>query len=210
MVLPSGGTASTNQINDCVDSLQAILKAFMADGMALWKRSSTIFNTTAGTTNYSVGTGLTVNVPKPLRVWKALSFPSSTADGIPMNIEPLYDFNTLPVTATGFPTHMVYAPGRISGTVSLWPEPDSSTYQIELFYTLPFEDMDASTNDFDFPAEWMMAIIYTLAWVMAPEYSIPILDRQQLQKEADYWHQYALSMGSEEGSMTISPDDQGM
>lgn len=209
-VIPSGGTPSASQINDCVDSLQAIVKAFNADGMALWKRSNTTFNTVSGTSSYTIGTGSTISVPRPLKLLKALAFQSSTADGVPMEIETQYDFNTLPVTATGFPTHISYLPGRTTGTISLWPQPDSSTYQVKLYYQLPYEDMDSSTNDFDFPPEWMMAIIYNLAWVMAPEYGIPILDRKQLQAEADYWHAFALSMGSEEGSIKLQPDDKGM
>lgn len=206
-VLPSGITASTSQINDCVDSVQAICKALNADGMPLWKIDSITFPTVIGTVNYSVGVGQTVSIPKPLKVIKALATPSGS-DAVPMDLLNRYDFLDLPSSAASMPLTLMYINDRTTGTFSLWPQPDA-VYTITVLYQSPFEDMDASTNDFDFPAEWMMAIVYLLAWAMAPEYSIPILDRQQLQKEAEYWHQYALSLGSEEGSIKFRPDNEG-
>jgi hypothetical protein len=93
--------------------------------------------------------------------------------------------------------------------IQLWPTPDDSTTVITLDYQRPFDDMDATDNNFDFPAYWMQALIYNLAWSLAPEYGTPPTDRGILQKEAMYWKQEALSYGSEEGSMFLSPNTQG-
>lgn len=205
-VIPSGGSLTNSQISDTADSLNGIIKAFQADGMALWKVASQTFTTVSGTSSYTVGPSLTINIPKPLRIIQAASTLSGGVNSS-LNVINRYDFNELPQgsTVTGDPVNLYYQPLRISGVIKLWPTPDDSTTVITFQYVSPYEDVDFGNEDFDFPSEWMMAIVYTLAWVMAPEYGVPILDRQQLQKEADYWHQYALSMGSEQGSLFLQP-----
>lgn len=206
-VLPSGGTPTTAQVNDAVDSLNAIVKAFQADGMQLWKMSETSFTVTSGTSTYTVGPSQTVNCPKPIRIVQADWTPSGGTN-TPLNIYNRYDFNDLPqgTSYTGSPVNFYYQPLQTTGVIKLWPTPDNSTTVIKFQYQSMFEDMDASTDDFDFPSEWMQALIYTLAWSLAPEYGIPPTDRGLLQKEAQYWHEYVLSMGSEEGSIFLQPN----
>jgi hypothetical protein len=204
-VLPSGGTPSTAQVNDATDALQALVKAFQADGMPVWKIASQSFTVVDGTASYTVGPSQTINCPKPLRIVQAFRTPSGGVN-TPINIVNRYDYNEFPsVNAEGAPVSLYYQPLRTTGVVKLWPTPDNSTTSVTFHYTSPYEDMDASANDFDFPSEWIQALIYNLAWSLAPEYGIPPLDRGILQKEADYWHQYALSMGTEEGSLYIQP-----
>jgi len=207
-VLPSGGTPTTTQVSDAVDALNAIVKAFQADGMPLWKISSQSFNTVNGTASYTVGPSMTVNCPKPVRLLQAFWTP---ADGTntPLNVYNRYDFNNLPNGSDGNPVNLYYQPLRTNGTITLWPTPDNSTTSITFHYQSPYEDMDASTDDFDFPSEWIQALIYNLAWSLAPEYGIPPTDRKILAEEAHYWHNYVLSMGTEEGSITFQPDNLG-
>jgi hypothetical protein len=205
--LPSGGTPSTAMTNDAADALNAIVKTYQADGMPLWKMSSQSFTVTSGTSSYNVGPSLTINCPKPLRVVQAL-YTESGGVNTPMNVYNQYDFNELPQGSnySGTPINFYYQPLRTSGVIKLWPTPDDSTTSITFHYQSPYEDMDAAANDFDFPSEWIQPLIYALAWSLSPEYGIPISDRVQLQKEAMYWHDYVLSMGSEEGSIFLQPN----
>lgn len=207
VVLPSGGTPTTNQVNDAAAALNAIVKALQADGMPLWKISSQTFTTVASTSAYTVGPSQTINCPKPLKIIQALCTPSGGVN-MPMNIYNRYDYNILPQNTTiqGLPINFYYQPGRLTGTINIWPTPNDSTTTITFHYQSMYEDMNASTDDFDFPSEWVQPLIYLLAWSLAPEYGIPPNDRMVLQKEADYWHQYVLSMGGEEGSLFVQPD----
>jgi hypothetical protein len=208
-VLPSGGTPSANQVTEADQALNAIVKAFQADGMPLWKISSQAFTVVDGTSSYTVGPSLTINCPKPLRIIQAFWTPSGGTN-TPLNVYNRYDFNDLPQGSTfeGSPVNLYYQPLRTSGTIKLWPTPDNSTTSITFHYQSPYEDMDAAANDFDFPSEWIQALIYNLAWSMAPEYGIPPTDRGILMKEAEYWHLYALSMGTEEGGVFFQPRTQ--
>jgi hypothetical protein len=206
-VLPSGGSPSANQVSDASVSLNALIKAFQADGMPLWKITSQTFTVSDGVASYAVGPSQTVNCPKPLKVLQAFATPT---DGIqiPMNVYNRYDFQLLPSTSEGTPVNFYYQPLNTTGVVSLWPTPAESTTVITFHYQSPFEDMDSATDDFDFPSEWMNPLIYNLAVLLAPEYGIPLLDRKQLEKEADSWHEYVLGLGSEEGSVYFQPDRQ--
>ena len=206
-VLPSGGTASSAQISDAAVALNAIIKAFQADGLQLWKTTSYDFTTVAGTATYSIGTGETLDTDKPLRVIEAF-YTLSGGNNTPLEVKNRYDFYILPQSSsiTGTPVKLYYQPLRETGVISLWPTPVDSTTTITIHYQSQIEDMDASTDDFDFPSYWMNALIYNLAWNLAPEYGIPPQDRQMLQAEANYWHQMALSMDTEEGGIFIQPD----
>lgn len=210
-VLPSGGTPTAAQINDGVDALNAILKAFHADGMPLWAIVSYNFTVTSGTNAYTIGTSQTLNTVAPLKVLQARYKLTGSAP-VPMNVYNRYDFNILPQlsTITGTPVSLYYQPlNNESGTITLWPYPSDSTTVVYIDYQRPFSDMDVAANDLDFPNYWTQAIISNLAWVLAPEYGVPPVDRQILDKEAQFWKNQALSFGSEEGSLTFQPDMQG-
>ena len=92
------------------------------------------------------------------------------------------------------------------GTINLWPKPADATTSITIRYQRPFEDMTSSTDDIDFPPYWTEAIIFGLADRLAPEYGIPLQDRQLLTQQAERFHQTALSFGQEEGSLFFQPD----
>lgn len=208
-VLASGGTPSTNQINDANAALNAMVKAFHADGMPLWKIKEQSFTTVAGTASYDIGPSQTININQPLKVIQAL-YQVPNAQYVPMNIYTHYDFNMLPdVNSSGTPVNFYYAPFRTTGTIHLWPTPDTSTTTIKIVYQAPFEDMTTSTDEFDFPNYWIEALIYNLAWRLCPEYGIPAADRGILKEEAKFFKQEALSFGTEEGSLYLQPDWSG-
>lgn len=203
-VLPSGGTPSANQVSEASEALNALVKAFQADGMPVWKVTQVNFSTVDGTETYSVGPGLTIDIPKPLRIFQAFCTPSGGTK-FPMRIEPRYDYFNHTSTTEGIPLILYYRPVNTSGQLRLWPTPDG-VHSIQFHYHSPYEDMDSATNDFDFPSEWIQALIYNLAWSLSPEYGVPPTDRNLLAKEAEYWHAYVLSMGTEEGSIKFQPE----
>jgi hypothetical protein len=67
--------------------------------------------------------------------------------------------------------------------------------------------MNSSSDNLDFPSYWTEAVIFGLAWRLSYEYGTPIMDRQELQKAAEFFHTQALSFGTEEGSLFFQPDD---
>lgn len=208
-VLSGGSAPAAYETTNAAEALNAMIKGFQADGMPVWAIKKYTMTTVSGTSAYTIGVGQTLNTPMPLKVLQAYRN-QLTSVNVPMNIYTNYNYNVLPlVVSSGVPINLYYQPLSTTGTVNLWPIPSDSTTTITLVYQRPFEDMSTATDDFDFPAYWTEALIYGLAWRLCPEYGIPIQDRANLTKEAEYFHQQALSFGVEEGSMYLQPDWAG-
>ena len=209
-VLPSGGSPSTAQTNDATDALNSIVKTLQADGMPVWKITSKTFTVTSGTSSYNIGPSLTINGPTPLKVIQAF-YTLSGGNNTPMNVYNRYDFNLLPTNNnSGTPVNLYYQPlADTTGVIKVWPTPSDSTTTITIHYQSPYEDMDSASDAFDFPSYWIQPLTYLLAWSLAPEYGIPPKDRDEIKEEAKYWKDYALSFGTEEGSMFLQPNRQG-
>jgi len=80
---------------------------------------------------------------------------------------------------------------------------------IRLVYQRPYEDFDASTDEPDFPQEWFDAIKFGLADRLAPEYGVPIVDRNDIKNRAMQLKLDALMAGTEEGSFNFMVDRRG-
>jgi hypothetical protein len=57
----------------------------------------------------------------------------------------------------------------------------------------------------DFPEEWYNALIYHLAVRLAPEWGVPLPDRQMLLQEAKMYTEDALMVGQEDASLFLQP-----
>ena len=209
-VISGGNSPATFETTNAAEALNAMIKGFEAEGMPVWAIKDYSFSTVANTNTYNIGTGQTLNTPMPLKVIQVDRISGVGTVNVPMQIYTAYDFNLLPVNAAvGTPVNIYYHPLSTYGVVELWPTPNDANTVVHLTYQRPFEDMNAATDDFDFPNYWTEALIYGLAWRLSHEYGIPLMDRQAMQKDAEYFKQQALSFGTEEGSLFLSPDWQG-
>ena len=209
-VLSGGSSPETYQITDATVALNALVKHLQADGMPLWAIKTYTFTTVSGDADYPIGPGQLYDSAKPLKVLQAWRNQTNNYSNVPLNIYTNYNYDLLPsANSSGTPVNLYYQPFRDYGMVNLWPKPNDSVTQISIRYQAPFEDLTSATDDLDFPSEWMEAIIYLLAARLAPEYGIPLQDRQQLNKEASDLHAVALMFGTEEGSFFFQPESTG-
>lgn len=206
-VLSGGSSPEAYQITNAAEALNAMLKTFQTDGMPLWAMKSYTFTTVVGQSQYAIGVSQALDTPYPLKVTQAWRNVSSNSSNVPMNVYTDYNFNLLPLaTSSGTPVNLYYQPQNEVGNINLWPKPADATTTITIRYQRPFEDMNSATDDLDFPSYWTEAVIYGLALRLAPEYGVPLQDRQLLQKEAEFFHQQALSFGTEEGGFFFQPE----
>jgi len=209
-VLSGGSTPETYQVTNATEALNAMIKGFQEDGMPVWAMKSYTFTTIVGQASYDIGTGQALDTPMPLKVTQAWRNQTPTSSNVPMNVVPDYNYNIYPlVNSSGTPVNLYYQPQGYKGTINLWPKPADAVTTITLRYQRPFEDMTSATDDFDFPPYWTEALIFGLADRLAPEYGIPLQDRQALTAQAERFHTNALSFGTEEGSMYFQPDFTG-
>jgi hypothetical protein len=203
-VVAAGQTPTTEDYTNGAQAYNALISSFRALGMPIWKRTE--YSWTPTTQSYNIGTGYTLDTDYPLKIYQAYRMASSGTSKIPMDVISDYDYNMLPTTTGGTPLKLTYQPKNNFGTIKLWPVPDSSnTDVVYITYQSPFEYFSASTETMDFPEEWYEPLIYGLAVRLAPEYGIPLPDRQDLRKEAQMYLDNVLGMGAEDGSIFFSP-----
>lgn len=208
--LGQGETPTTTQVTEASDALNMMVKAWNADGMALWAIKEYSLTLTASTQTYSIGLGQTINIPKPLKIIQAILHDTSTGIDIPMRIVTRDEYLRLGnKTSTGQPIQIYYEPLRDYGILHVYPTADATSVsykEIKFTYMRPFEDFDSSTDEPDFPQEWFEAVKYGLAVRLAGEYGISLDDRRQLMQEAILLKNEALGFGTEEGSLFFQPD----
>lgn len=202
-VLAEGQTPTAQNLADAQVALNSVIAQMRNLGMPLWARSEYTFTPT--TNVYNIGTGQTLNVPFPVRLLQAVRTSSNAK--IPMEITAREDFNILPTSSSGTPLKVNYQQFINYGVLSFWPTPSSTnTDTVTLVYQKPFQYFSASTDTMDLPEEWYNALIYNTAVLLAPEWSVPISDRQMLKAEAKEYTEMAQESGQEAGSFFVQPE----
>ena len=206
-----GEVPTSQELADAATALNALIMAWRADGMPVWAMKTYVMSTTAGQQDYEIGVGQPINTPMPMKLTQAIRIETTGGTRVPLNIYTDYDFKQLSnfQSTTGIPVQIYYQPKIQTGTLRLWPIPDTVTqnqYTIELTYQRPFEEFDNATDTPDFPSYWTRAIIYGLALDLAPEYGLPLPDRNDLRAYLKEARDLALSYGTEEGSFRFMPD----
>jgi len=207
--LASGQSLTAQQLSDGMQALNTVIAYLQTIGVPLWARDSTQFPLTLDTPTYTIGTGLTINVPAPLKILQAFAVNTATDYGVEMEIISIFD-NSLAVLNTlgSLPTQLSYQPQVDAGLITIWPAPDSvavSDIQVKIIYQAPFEVFTAAGETMDFPKEWHLPIIYKVATILAPEYGVPLQDRRALREEGKEYLDMVESWGQEDGSMFFIP-----
>lgn len=208
-VLARDQTVEATEYTNALVKLNALIGEYRALGLEVWQRNTYSMALTNGTSTYTIGTGQTINTPYPLHLLQVTRSDSTQGTRISLEVIGDYNFNLLPTNSSGTPIQVTYQPKNNVGTLKVWPTPDSyaATYvTLNLTYLRPLEYFSTSTDTADFPEEWVSAIIYGLAVRMAPEYGVPLLDRQLLIQEADKYLKIATDASYEDGSLMFQPD----
>lgn len=71
-------------------------------------------------------------------------------------------------------TQAYYDPQTINGKLYVWPTADSVKDYLVATARMPIDDFDSSTDDPDFPQEWLLPLAYNLAVAVAPKFDEPL------------------------------------
>jgi hypothetical protein len=199
--LADGQTASSTQLTNANLALNSLLRVLQTDGMPLWKRTEVPITLVNGTANYTV--------TNAIKIPAVYLLTSGTTTRYPMVEKSRYDFLALPNSSGSLPVHWSATPTLTDYTINIWPTPDSTsatTYSLTVVAQKKFDDFVSATDNPDFPAYWMDAMIYGLAVRLAPEYGLPLMDRQQLLREFEMYKESAQGYGDEDGSIYVQPE----
>jgi len=187
-VVAQGQTPDSEAITNGAQALNLRIAQFRKRGLHLWKRREYSFSPTAGVASYSIGTGQALSTAYPLHIIQAYKTILNGTTKIPMEVISDWNYNRLPSGInTGAPIQLTYQPKVAQGTIKLWPTPDaasSANTTITVIYFAPVEVFTTGVETLDMPEEWYLPVVYYTALDLAPEWGIPLPDRQLLSKEA--------------------------
>lgn len=130
----------------------------------------------------------TSQITRPLRIVGARRYTFIGALETPMILMSRIDYRNLPnKTSPGTVTQLFYDPrggANNQGQIFVWPAPPDATSAVKFTWWRMIQDFTSPANNPDLPNEWLNALIYNLAYQMAPEYDVPELRFNRLEKLA--------------------------
>lgn len=179
-VLAPGETASASDVEDAFTILNSMIDTWATQRLTIFHTARTAFNLTASTQDYTIGTGGTFDIVRPLWIVAASIIPDRNASAaqkveLPisaaMNIDQWQNVAIKGTTST-FPTEFFYDKAWAAGlgTISVWPIPRNSDCQLVLYTPTALSKFADKTTDYTFPPGYEEALRYQLALRLAPEF----------------------------------------
>ena len=91
-----------------------------------------------------------------------------------------------------------------NGDFYFWPIFENGDEVIVIQYTKVFDDLDAASNNVEFPQTWFLPLMVGLAWLLAPKHGIPLKERQMLFQEMTILKDAAKNYDQELGSLFLT------
>ena len=213
-VLELGATPDANTVTNCAQSLDMMIKSWVAKGSKLWTIQELTLPLVANKNTYTIGpTGFTPDLvaDKPLYLMQAWLRNTTLTPNIdiPMQVISQHDYNILGAKgSTGTPNSMYMQVGRDVSTLKIYVTPDTwavGKYEAHLLVKRTLQDAGVSTNNLDFPQEWLKALGWNLAAELLEDYEIPPNKAQRIEQKAALYLAEAEEFDTEQNSVFFAP-----
>ncbi|MCA2570709.1 hypothetical protein [Microcystis sp. M42BS1] len=164
------------------------------------------------TNTVSIGPSQTINQPRPFKMLNVQRRDNLSKTSIDLQTESILDYKDLTnFDVVGTPIAYTYKPLVNSGSISLWPRPDSywtANGELNLVYDSQIQDIPDTAPDvtINMPDNWELAMVYNIAYILAPEYGFGQMDRAELRAQSKEMLDEVLAYEVEEASAFIRPD----
>lgn len=186
--IAEGETLTAAASSDGLDALNRILDQLKAEKLAIYTVTRTTWTLVSGTQNYTVGSGGTVNVARPVFVERVGYIETSTD---PDTEVPLVMFTedgwrgVVQKAATSIqPTNGYYNPTYPLGTLSLWPVPTSSTLLGVLYAPAALSEFSTLSTAVSLPPGYRELLVTSLAVRLAKPFGRPVTADMLLARSA--------------------------
>lgn len=173
-VLAAGEVLSADDAGDALIALNGLLDQWASERLQIYTVTRTTFTITASTQNYSVGSGSTVNVVRPVYVNDIHFQDTSVSPVLEYGLNALTDdawANLAQHTITSpYPQSFYYNPTFPTGTISFWPVPTSTTLQGVLYAPTAVPEFAALSTTVSLPPGYRHMLVTNLALELAPDY----------------------------------------
>lgn len=175
-VLRSGQGAPTDLVNDCFESLQQLIDTWLIDQLLVYAYLADIYTLNGTQQSYTIGpVGSDFTAPRPTEIQDANCILNTTSPVVrtPIQIINVDQWANIRVRQLqpAIPLMLYYDKGfsaaNGSGTINLWPGPQSS-YQLEIFTWQQLTAFPDHTTVIKFPPAYANAIRKNLAVSVAP------------------------------------------
>lgn len=190
-IVGAGETPTTADLNLALARLNALIDNWRTQRLFTYSLTRTTFTIVSGTGAYTVGTGGTVNLARPVypegvRLIDTTADPDLERALIRLTPEAYAALPQKALTSTQ-PTHYYYNPTYPLGTLTLWPTPTDATLQGAVYTPNPSGAL-ALTDTLEVPPGYQLFYQETLAVHLGPDFErqpSPILVESARKSEAD-------------------------
>ena len=175
-----GGTCSATQYAQGLKKLNLLVKNIMGPenrlyrGLKVWQRTSTTITLSSTSSTYTLykNAAADANIYPPVKLLAVLLRDSDNAY-TPLTELTREEYDALPEkSASGDPTRYLYEQLYEYGYLYLDVVPSDTTKSLVITYHRPLYDLDAHTEDVDFPQQWHLPLMYLLIINLAPGYGV--------------------------------------
>lgn len=194
-VLPLGVTPDATTVTNTALALDMLIKSWITKGIKLWTIQELTIPLVAGQTTYNIGNTGSLPTPdlvadKPMKLMQAwLRNVSVTPNtDIPMQVISQELYNRFGSKfSTGVSNSIYMQVGRDVSTIKMYLTPDinaATMYEVHILTQRSIQDAGISTNNLDFPTEWLYALGWNLAAEIATDYGIEIERLSYIEQKA--------------------------
>ena len=198
-------TPTASQEAYAMRALNRMVKAWSVRGLKVWAWQEATLTLVAAQQSYSLkpsGGDLAIN--KPIEIDNVRRVVNGVETPIDLHSRQVY-MDQPEKDSTGKVNYVFYQEGLSEGTLYVWPAPDAAD-SIKFSYKSYIEDFDTTENTPFFPAEWLEALVYGLAWRLCPMYEVTGQDRQEIRAQAIDFLSDAETNDTDQGSIYLVPE----
>lgn len=206
--LGEGLTPSAEDYFNCAQSLNMMIKAWMTNGLQLWKVTDVMVALVAGQSVYTIGPTGDVISDRPLRIIQAFRRDNTINSlDIELSIWSRSEYMNIgnKLTPAAMPTAVYYQPTMGNGTLYVYPTPFTPLITgdiVHLIAHLPISDVVSAASVPEFPNEWFQCLKWGLAAEIGLEYGAPPRVMDRVDTKADMYYKAMENWGSAEEAIS--------
>tara|TARA_R110002020_G_scaffold28841_2_gene91493 strand:- start:511 stop:1245 length:735 start_codon:yes stop_codon:yes gene_type:complete len=183
-VLASGETADSDSVADSLVVLNNMVDSWATNRLTIYTTTRNVLDLAASTQEYTIGTGGTFNIVRPVTITRAsliLDKNAAAAEKIelpvsgPVTVQKWQEVAIKGTTST-YPTLLYYDKAWTAGLakISVWPIPNNSNVQLVLYVPTALTEFADLTTNYTFPPGYEEALRYQLAMRLAQEFGTAV------------------------------------
>jgi len=172
----SATSPTTEQRNDGLTAFQSLLDSWNTENLTLFSVRENSFTLSIGVSSYTVGSGATVNVTRPMQILQAY-VRDSGGNNYPLNIRTRDQWNMIgnrsSIITSQIPTDIFYDPTYANGVIGVFPYP-LAAYTVFFDSYDPLSTVSTLTQTISFPPGYERAFVFNLAVEISAQTGIPL------------------------------------